>query len=251
MAGHSKWANIRHKKAKEDLKRAKVFTKLTREITIAAREGGEAVESNARLALAVDNAKAANVPKDKIQKAIDKGAGKDNKEGETFTEVSYEGYGPGGVAFILEGTSNNVHRTAGEVRHLFSKGGGNLGETGSVNYLFETKGRLEFATEAEDEWPILETLEDYLVDVELFEGRAEVLTARDELMAVKNVLINAGITVESAELVRVPMTTVDVEEETYMKNIELYQRFEENMDISSIYWNLSSNEEFEQKYFQG
>jgi YebC/PmpR family DNA-binding regulatory protein len=247
MAGHSKWANIRHKKAKEDLKRAKIFTKIIREITIAAREGGGNPEGNARLYLAIENAKGANVPKDKIQRAIDSATGKGNQE--NYVEVSYEGYGPGGVAYIVEGSSDNINRTVGEVRHIFTKHGGKLGETGSVGYLFEQKGEIRFETDSEDEWAMMELASDFLIDVRFEDGVCIITTARDEMTKVKRVFEEGGFQIQSAELVRVPLSTVEAEEEHHKLNYEMFSKFEENMDISSVFWNLAETDEFKDKYY--
>src|SRR5690625_5807392 len=151
MAGHSKWANIHHKKAKEDAKRAKVFTRHIREITIAAREGGGDPEGNPRLALAIDNAKGVNLPKDNIERAIKKGTGELDDGSAQYEESSYEGYGPGGIAYFIEVTTNNYNRTVGEIRHIFSRYGGNLGTDGSVAYLFEQKGIIQVSADGLDE----------------------------------------------------------------------------------------------------
>src|SRR5690625_5428011 len=151
MAGHSKWANIRHKKAKEDAKRAKVFTRHIREITIAAREGGGDPEGNPRLALAIDNAKGVNLPKDNIERAIKKGTGELDDGSAQYEESTYEGYGPGGIAYFIEVTTNNYNRTVGEIRHIFSSFDGNLGTDGSVGYLFEQKGMIRIEASELDE----------------------------------------------------------------------------------------------------
>lgn len=244
MAGHSKWANIRHKKAKEDAKRAKAFTKHIREITVAAREGGGEPTTNPRLALAIENAKGVNLPKDNIERAIKKGTGELDDGSGHYEEATYEGYGPGGIAYFIEVTTNNYNRTVGEIRHIFSKSGGNLGTDGSVAYLFEQKGVIQIPADSLDEEEVMLTAIDAGADdVENEEDLFIVTTAREKLFQVRNELESAGLPVQSAELVRIPMTEMGVEVDTARSNIKLMEMFEENDDVSNVYSNMQLDEQ--------
>lgn len=244
MAGHSKWANIKHRKAREDAKRSKAFTKNIREITVAARTGGGDPSSNPRLSLAIQNAKAVNLPKDNIERAIKKGTGEVDDGSGNYEEVTYEGYGPGGIAYFLEATSNNLNRTVGEIRHLFSKHGGNLGTDGSVAYLFEQKGSIKINDSGLDEEELmLLAIDAGAEDVEIEEDFIEIITARENLMAVKKNLEDQGIEVESAELMRIPMTEVSVDAETARKNLKLMELFDDNDDVSNIFTNMKLDDE--------
>ncbi len=244
MAGHSKWANIKHRKAREDAKRSKAFTKNIREITVAARTGGGDPSSNPRLSLAIQNAKAVNLPKDNIERAIKKGTGELDDGSGNYEEVTYEGYGPGGIAYFLEATSNNLNRTVGEIRHLFSKHGGNLGTDGSVAYLFEQKGSIKINDSGLDEEELmLLAIDAGAEDVEIEEDFIEIITARENLMAVKKNLEDQGIEVESAELMRIPMTEVSVDAETARKNLKLMELFDDNDDVSNIFTNMKLDDE--------
>jgi YebC/PmpR family DNA-binding regulatory protein len=244
MAGHSKWANIKHKKAKEDAKRAKAFTKHLREITVASREGGGDPDSNPRLSLAIQNAKAVNLPKDNIERAIKKGTGELEDGSGNFEEVTYEGYGPGGIAYFIEATSNNVNRTVGEIRYIFTRNGGNLGTDGSVAYLFEQKGSIKINSEGLDEEEFMLTAidagaEDVILEDEFF----EVITARGDLFVVRKALEENGIKVESAELVRIPSTEVAADPETAKSNLNMMDKFDENDDVSNVFTNLKLDDE--------
>lgn len=244
MAGHSKWANIKHRKAREDAKRSKAFTKNIREITVAARTGGGDPSSNPRLSLAIQNAKAVNLPKDNIERAIKKGTGEVDDGSGNYEEVTYEGYGPGGIAYFLEATSNNLNRTVVEIRHLFSKHGGNLGTDGSVAYLFEQKGSIKINDSGLDEEELmLLAIDAGAEDVEIEEDFIEIITARENLMAVKKNLEDQGIEVESAELMRIPMTEVSVDAETARKNLKLMELFDDNDDVSNIFTNMKLDDE--------
>ncbi|HMB97325.1 MAG TPA: YebC/PmpR family DNA-binding transcriptional regulator [Balneolaceae bacterium] len=244
MAGHSKWANIRHKKAKEDAKRAKVFTKHIREITIAAREGGGDPDGNPRLSLAIDNAKAANLPKDNIERAIKKGTGELDDGSGAYEETTYEGYGPGGIAFFIEVTTNNYNRTVGEIRHIFTKHGGNLGTDGSVGYMFEQKGVIRVSSEAPDEEEfMMDAIEAGAEDVTNEGDYFEVITARENLIEIRNRLEQAGYNIDSAELVRIPVTEVKAEEGTALTNLKMMEMFEDNDDVSNVFTNLKMDEE--------
>lgn len=244
MAGHSKWANIRHKKAKEDAKRAKAFTKHIREITVAAREGGGDPDANPRLALAIDNAKGVNLPKDNIERAIKKGTGELDDGSGQYEEASYEGYGPGGIAYFIEVTTNNYNRTVGEIRHIFSKFGGNLGTDGSVAYLFEQKGLIQVISgEMDGEEFMLTAIDAGAEDVEEADEYFVVTTAREDLFDVRQTLEANGLSIESAELGRIPMTEVKVDPDTARSNFRMMELFDDNDDVSNIYTNMQMDEE--------
>jgi YebC/PmpR family DNA-binding regulatory protein len=244
MAGHSKWANIKHRKAREDAKRSKAFTKHTREITVAAREGGGDPDMNPRLSLAIQNAKAVNLPKDNIERAIKKGTGELNDGSANYEEVTYEGYGPGGIAFFIEATSDNVNRTVGEIRHLFTKHGGNLGTDGSVSYLFSQKGSIKVKSEGLDEEEfMLIAIDAGAEDVELEDSLFEIYTTRENLISVRRALEEQGIQIESADLVRIPMTEVSAEPDLAIKNLKLMDLFDDNDDVSNVFTNLKLDDE--------
>ena len=244
MAGHSKWSNIKHKKAKEDKKRAKIFNKHLREITVAVREGGSDPEMNPRLDTAIDNAKSDNVPKDNIERAIKKGSGElDEGEGQ-YEDATYEGYGPGGIAYFIEVTTNNYNRTVGEIRHIFSSHSGNLGTDGSVGYLFEQKGmiRIPIAEQDEDAF-MLEAIDAGAEDIETGDDFFAVTTAREEMYDVRDNLEKADYEIESAELVRIPSTEVKVDEGTAESNFKLMNAFDYNDDVSNVFTNIKMDEE--------
>ncbi|WP_069131109.1 YebC/PmpR family DNA-binding transcriptional regulator [Rhodohalobacter halophilus] len=244
MAGHSKWANIKHKKAKEDAKRAKVFTKHIREITVAARESGGDPDANPRLSLAIENAKAVNLPKDNIERAIKKGTGELDDGSGNYEEVTYEGYGPGGIAYFVEATSNNLNRTVGEIRHIFTKHGGNLGTDGSVAYLFEQKGSIKVNAEGLDEEEFMLTAIDAgAEDVTIEDDFFEVITSREGLFEVRKNLEENDIKPESAELIRVPMTEVSAAPDTARKNLKMMDKFDDNDDVSNIFTNMKLDDE--------
>jgi YebC/PmpR family DNA-binding regulatory protein len=244
MAGHSKWANIKHKKAREDAKRAKAFTKHIREITVAAREGGGDPDTNPRLSLAVENAKAINLPKDNIERAIKKGTGELDDGSGNYEEVTYEGYGPGGIAYFIEATSNNLNRTVGEIRHIFTKHGGNLGTDGSVGYLFEQKGSIKVKSDSLDEEEfMLAAIDAGAEDVVNEDDFFEVFTTREKLIAVRKNLEDLGYEIESAELVRIPSTEVAADPDTARTNLKMMDKFDENDDVSNIFTNLKMDDE--------
>lgn len=244
MAGHSKWANIRHRKAREDAKKSKAFTKHLREITMAAREGGGDPSMNPRLALAIDNGKAVNLPKDNIERAIKKGTGDLDDGSANYESATYEGYGPGGIAFFIEVTTNNYNRTVGEIRHMFTKYGGNLGTDGSVAYLFEQKGSISIKNEGlDDEEFMLTAIEAGAEDVTTEEDLIVVTTAREELFMVRTALEEAGVEIESAELIRLPLTEVKVDPETAVANFTLMEKLDENDDVSELFTNMLMDDE--------
>ncbi|MBN2732456.1 MAG: YebC/PmpR family DNA-binding transcriptional regulator [Balneolaceae bacterium] len=244
MAGHSKWSNIKHKKAKEDKKRAKIFNKHLREITVAARESGGDPEMNPRLDTAISNAKNDNVPKDNIERAIKKGTGElDEGEGR-YEDATYEGYGPGGIAYFIEVTTNNYNRTVGEIRHIFSKHGGNLGTDGSVGYLFEQKGMIRIPIDDTDEEEfMLNAIDAGAEDIDVGDDFFAVTTAREAMYDVRDNLEDQEYDIESAELVRIPMTEVKVEEETAISNFKLMSAFDDNDDVSNVFTNMQMDEE--------
>lgn len=243
MAGHSKWANIRHKKAKEDAKRAKVFTKHIKEITVAAREGGGDPEANPRLSLAIDNAKAVNVPKDNIERAIKRGTG-EGGEADHYEEVTFEGYGPGGIAYFIEVTTDNNTRTVSEIRHIFSKHGGNMGTNGSVAYLFEQKGMIQIPVEGLDEEEfMLQAIDAGAADIQVEDDFFTVYTAREDLFSVRTRLEEMGFTIESAELIREATTETKVDAETALSNFRMMEKFEENDDVNNVFTNMLMDEE--------
>ncbi len=242
MAGHSKWANIRHKKAAQDAKRGKIFTKLAREITVAAREGGGDPESNPRLRAAIERARKFNMPKENIERAIKRGTGE--IAGETFEEVTYEGYGPGGVAIIVKCLTDNRNRTAAEVRHAFSKHGGNLGTSGCVSWMFERKGVIVVPGENYDEETVmLAAIDAGADDVVSEDGKFVVYTQPSELEAVRKGLIDAGIEIEEAKLDLIPTSTTRVEGDTALKVLKLLEALEDLDDVQEVYSNFDMPEE--------
>ena len=234
MAGHSKWANIKRRKGAQDAKRGKVFTKLIRELVTAARMGGADPDGNARLRLALDKARGANMPKDTIERAIQRGAGGGDED--NFEEVLYEGYGPGGTAVLIEALTDNRNRTVGEVRHVFSKAGGNMGDPGCVSYLFEKKGLLVF--EGADEDALMEAaLEAGAEDVR--EGEAlTVVTTPSDFEAVKSALEEDGFAPASAEVSMEPSTTVELGGEDAEKMLRLVDAFEDLDDVQAVHANF-------------
>ena len=240
MSGHSKWATTKRKKAAIDAKRGKIFTKLIKEITIAARGGGGDPAGNPRLRLAVDNAKAANMPQDNIERAIKKATGE--LEGVTYYELMYEGYGPSGIAILVEVATDNKNRTVAEVRHLFSKSGGNLGENGSVAWMFERKGIITLPTQEKTEEDILElVMDDGAEDLESEEEFFEVVTPVEAFENVRKKLVDSGLEVENASLQWIAKNSVKVEGETAEKVVSLIEALEDNDDVQNVY----SNADFE------
>ena len=244
MAGHSKWSNIKHKKAKEDKKREKIFNKHLREITVAAREGGGDPEMNARLDTAISNAKSDNVPKDNIQRAIKKGTGELDEGDGRYEDATYEGYGPGGIAYFIEVTTNNYNRTVGEIRHIFSSFGGNLGTDGSVGYLFEQKGMIRIPIGDKDEETfMLQAIDAGAEDIETGDDFFAVTTGRESMYKVRDNLKEQDYEIDSAELVRIPSTEVKVEKDTAESNFKLMSEFDDNDDVSNVFTNMQMDEE--------
>jgi YebC/PmpR family DNA-binding regulatory protein len=242
MSGHSKWSSIKHKKAATDAKRGKLFTKLARAIQVAAREGGGDVETNASLALAVQKARDASMPKDNIERAIAKGSGAD-QDAEAFENVTYEGYGPGGVAILIETLTDNRNRTGSEVRHAFSRAGGSLGEPGSVAWIFEKKGELvaDARRYAEDDLMVAVDAgaEDLTQDEDVF----EVISAPEDFTAVRDALLEAGVELDSAELVMRPTTRTPVQESQAAALMRLIDSLEEHDDVQTVHANFDMDAE--------
>src|SRR3954466_4425884 len=227
MSGHSKWASIKHKKAVVDARRGAHFTKLARAIQVAAREGGGDPAMNASLANAVQKAKDARMPKDNIERAIAKGTGA-GTDAEAFESVMYEGYGPGGVAILVEALTDNRNRTGSEVRHMFSKSGGNLGEPGSVVWQFEKKGTIVVDPERFSEDDLMPAIEAGAEDISGEEGVWEIVTEPSEFTAVREALERAGVEMQSAELAMRPTTRIQVEEGDVGKLMRLLEQLEEH-----------------------
>ncbi len=242
MSGHSKWSTIKRKKGAADAKRGKLFTKLIREIATAARLGGGEVESNPRLRLAIDKARLANMPKDTIERGIKKGIGA--SDGEAYEETVYEGYGPGGTAVYVEALTDNKNRTVGEVRHVFTRYGGNLGATGCVSYLFEKKGLLQFDHEGIDADRLLEAaLEAGAEDLVESEGSIEVITAPGDFESVKQVLEQSGFRPCEASIAMRPANTVVLEGKDAEIMLRLADALEELDDVQSVHANFDISEE--------
>ncbi|HRQ63304.1 MAG TPA: YebC/PmpR family DNA-binding transcriptional regulator [Xanthomonadaceae bacterium] len=237
MAGHSKWANIQHRKNAQDAKRGKIFTKVIREITVAARSGGGDPATNPRLRLAIDKGLAANMPKDNIDRAIKKATGE--LEGVSYEEIRYEGYAPGGVAVIVECMTDNRNRTVAEVRHAFSKLGGNLGTDGSVAYMFRKLGVLSFAPGADEEKILEAALDAGADDVVTFDedGSVEVLTSPETFQAVKDALDAAGLIADQAEITMRADTDISVEGDTAQTVAKLLDWLEDLDDVQNVYSN--------------
>ena len=242
MAGHSKWANIQHRKGAQDKKRGKLFTKLIREITVAARMGGGDLNANPRLRLAVDKAKGQSMPKDNIDRAIKRGSG--DMEGDEFQEIRYEGYGPGGTAVMVDCMTDNRNRTVAEVRHAFSKFGGNLGADGSVNYLFNHVGLISYpAGSSEDE--VMEAAieagaEDVVVDTD---KSIEVITDPAEFETVRDAMVAAGLEPENAELTMRATTSAELGVNEASSMVKLLDMLEDLDDVQNVYSNADISDE--------
>jgi len=245
MAGHSKWANIKHKKARVDAKRAKLWTKLIREITVAARLGGGDPNDNPRLRAAIDNGLSGNMPRDTIDRAITRGAG--GGEGTNPDELVYEGYAPAGVAILVEAMTDNKNRTVAEVRHAFSKYGGNLGTDGSVAYLFKKQGVINYAPGADEDKLLEVALEAGADDLEMEDdGAATVLTSFEAFGGVVDGLRAAELIPDNAEVTMLPDTTIPCSEEDAIKVLKLIDALEELDDVQNVY----SNGEFPESAFE-
>lgn len=236
MAGHSKWANIKHRKAAQDAQRGKLFTKLIRELVTAARTGGGTPEDNPRLRTAIDKALSVNMKRDTIDKAIQRGAGAGDAE--NYEEVTYEGYGAGGVALLVECLTDNRNRTVADVRHAFSKRGGNLGTDGSVAYLFNRRGQLTYPPGCDEDRIIEVALEAGAEDVVSNEdGSVDVLSGWQDFGAVKAAMTAAGLTPEHAEVAMIPLTTVAPDADSAVAVIALIDQLEDLDDVQNVYTN--------------
>ncbi|WP_027718154.1 YebC/PmpR family DNA-binding transcriptional regulator [Desulfovirgula thermocuniculi] len=241
MAGHSKWANIKRKKAKVDAQKGKIFTRLAREIMVAVRQGGGDPDNNPRLKAAILRAKEANIPSENIQRAIQKALGETGAA--SYEEVVYEGYGPGGVAVMLEIITDNRNRTASEIRHLFSRHGGNLGEAGCVSWLFSKKGVIIVARDGVDEDELmLVALEAGAEDVKTAEGEFEVLTDPADFEKVRQALVERGLPVLDAEVTMVPQTTVKLNGKEAEQMMRLIDALEDRDDVQEVYANFELEE---------
>jgi YebC/PmpR family DNA-binding regulatory protein len=242
MSGHSKWAQIKRKKAKNDQQRGKLFSKLIREITTAARTGGGDPKGNMRLKAALEEAKAINLPADTLKRAVQKGTGE--LPGETYEEVFYEGYGPGGVALMVKSLTDNKNRTAPEIRHAFTKFGGNLGEVGSVAWMFERKGLIlvEAARVDEDELLGL-ALEAGAADLRRVDSTFEVTTLPSDLEAVRRALEAKGVPIQSAEVTYVPQSMIHLEGKEAQAVLRLVEGLEELDDVQQVYGNFDIPDE--------
>ena len=242
MAGHSKWANIKHRKAAVDAKRGKAFTKLIRELTVAAKEGGGDPDANPRLRTAINAAKGSNMPNDTIDRAIKRGTG--DIEGVVYEEVYYEGYGPGGSAVYVQALTDNKNRTVAEVRRLFTKSGGNLGESGCVSWIFDMKGRISFKGESATEEQLFETAIDAgAEDVFTEDSDLVVVTETEDFEQVKTALKDAGLEYENAEVTMIPKNNVKIDGKDAEHMIRLMESLEESDDVQNVYANFDISEE--------
>jgi len=238
MAGHSKWANIKHRKAAQDKKRGKIWTKLIREVTVAAREGGEDPNANPKLRLAMDKAFGANMPRDTIDRAVKRGAG--GGEGERYDEIRYEGYGPGGTAVMVDCMTDNRNRTAAEIRHGFTKHGGNLGTDGSVSYLFAKQGSISFPPGTDEDAVMAVALESGAEDVVVnADGSLDVITTPEDFAAVAQALAGAGFDTEVAEVTFNAATRIEPDRETAEKLLKLVDALEDLDDVQQVYHNAN------------
>lgn len=236
MAGHSKWANIKHRKARQDAKRGAVFTKIIRELTVAAKDGGGIIEDNPRLRLAYDKALSANMTKDTINRAIQRGAG--GQEGQNLEEVLYEGYAPGGVAVLVKTLTDNKNRTVSEVRHAFSKYGGNLGTSGSVAYLFEAKGKLLVNATLENESLYELVVENGADDLDQVSNeQIEIVCQPKDVSNLKRVLEESEFKVEASEIVMEADNSISLDQEQSEKNMKLTDALEDLDDVQEVFTN--------------
>jgi len=242
MAGHSKWANIKHRKAAQDAKRGKIFTKIIRELTVAARQGGGNPEDNPRLRAVIDKALTANMKKETIERAIERGAG--GGEDSNYEELTYEGYGPGGVAVYIEAMTDNRNRTVAEIRHAFSKAGGNLGTDGSVAYLFTKQGIISYGPEVDEDRLMEAALNAGAEDLAAQEdGSWEIVTSPEQFLDVKESLVESGLTPDDAEVTMVPSTRVDLDRDGAETTLRLIDMLEDLDDVQNVYHNANISEE--------
>jgi len=247
MSGHNKWSTIKHKKGAADAKRGKVFTKIIKEVTLAARLGGPDPDGNPRLRAAILAAKDENMPKDNIDRAIKKGSGTgDNAV--VYEEITYEGYGPGGVAVLVEVMTDNRNRTVAEIRHIFSKSGGNLGESGCVAWMFDKKGSIMIDRKAISEDELMElAIEAGADDVREDENEYEVLTTPSAFWDVRKVLEGKGLKILSASIGMIPQNTVELAEDRASSMLKLMEKMEDNDDVQNVYANFDISDELMEK----
>ncbi len=250
MSGHSKWSTIKRKKGKADAARGKVFTKLIKEITIAAREGGGDIDANARLRTAVAAAKTANMPADNIKRGIMKGTGE--LEGISYEQSSYEGYGPGGVAVLVEVLTDNKNRTVAEIRHFFTKNGGSLGEVGCVGWMFDRKGYIVVDKSKIGEDEIMEkAIEAGANDIITSGDSYEIYTEYVDLETVRSALEKGGVEIELAEMTMIPQNTVKLEDKHAEQMLRLYETLEEHEDVSNVFANFDIDDSLMEKISEG
>ncbi len=243
MSGHSKWSTIKHKKGATDAKRGKIFTKLIKEITIAARMGGGDIDSNPRLRTAVQAAKSENMPKDNIERGIKKGTG--DLEGVNYEEATFEGYGPGGAAVLIESLSDNRNRTVADIRHIFSKCAGNLGENGCVSYLFDQKGYIVVEKSVVDEDTLMEiTLDAGAEDMREDGDNYEIITAPADFEAVKTAVDEASIACIASEVTMLPQTNTDLKGKEADQMVRLMEMLDDCDDVQKVYTNADIPDEF-------
>jgi YebC/PmpR family DNA-binding regulatory protein len=242
MAGHSKWANIKRRKGAQDAKRAKIFTRLIKEITVATKEGGDDPDINPRLRLAINNAKGANMPKDTIERAVKKGS---DTDGENYIQTTYEGYAPHGVAVFIETMTDNLNRTVANVRSAFSKNGGSLGTNGSLEFIFERKGIFTFQLpEGGDvDGLTLEIIDAGAEEVEVEDGYMHISSAMEDFGAIQRKLDELAIEAENAELQRIPNTRVALDDEAFEQVSKLIEVLEDDDDVQQVYHNIDATEE--------
>ncbi len=250
MSGHSKWSSIKHQKGVADAKRGQLFTKLTREIIAAARQGGGSPDMNYRLRLAVQKARDSNMPMDNIDRAIAKGTG--GGEGISFTELVLEGYGPGGAAILVQALSDNRNRTVQEIRNMFTRAGGNLAAAGSVAWLFDSVGLINIKTDSKNTEDLeLMAIDAGAEDVTVDKGYMEIRTKPDKLEAVRKALEAQKIAVESAQLSMVPKTTTSLDEKASLQTLKLLERLEEMDEVQHVTANVDFSDEVLEKYQSG
>jgi len=238
MAGHSKWANIKHRKGRADAQRGKIFTKIAKEIMVAVKQGGPDQDANFKLKLAIQKARVNNMPNDNIKRAIQRGSGE--LDGENYEEVIYEGYGPGGVAVFLEILTDNRNRTAPEIRHIFSKNGGSMGEAGCVAWMFDRRGLLiiEKTDRIDEEEVMLEAIEAGAIDVKIEEDSIEIITEPENFEEIKNNLSENGYTFVMEEVTRIPQNTIKLEGKEAETMEKLMEIFEDHGDVQNVYSNF-------------
>jgi YebC/PmpR family DNA-binding regulatory protein len=237
MSGHSKWASIKHKKAATDARRGQLFTKLARAISVAAREGGGDPDANFTLAAAIQKARDYSMPKDSIQRAIDRGTGA-GADGETIERVVYEGYGPAGVAVLAEALTDNRNRTSADLRHIFDKNGGSLGEPGSVAWVFEKRGVVMVDADRYTEDDLIAAIDAGAEDVSPEEGSLKVISAAEDLAAVREALESSGVEIESAELTMEPKSVVEVGERDAASVMRLMEALDDHDDVEAVHANF-------------